>query len=301
MNNFKYEPTNKTKKEIWKYLNSADLIKVEDVSDKTKIKNLELAANQGRLEKKTIFNIYRQVPFNLNNLINAKSIYQTLDQIEARALIYQKYLLAEDEKAQVEYLFILEELFKKDNIQNIYREFLSDALKKIDIKNVPENYQEIVQKRILSNEEIKLGRVKYNDKILHQSKVLKFYIENESQKKVQKDIDKIFKKIGKNKKYFYSAKDLALVDTLIKDGFNLPTNINHKELSKKYDIPKNLLDLVKNNQNAFLALKIVEIIGEDEPNQLDPETIYFITSLLNEMNLIKIRNKVLISALPQRV
>ena len=54
MNNFKYEPTNKTKKEIWKYLNSADLIKVEDVSDKTKIKNLELAAKQGRLEKKSI-------------------------------------------------------------------------------------------------------------------------------------------------------------------------------------------------------------------------------------------------------
>ena len=42
-------------------------------------------------------------------------------------------------------------------------------------------------------------------------------------------------------------------------------------------------------------------MGEDEPHQLDPETIYFITSLLNETNLIKIRNKVLISALPQRV
>ena len=55
------------------------------------------------------------------------------------------------------------------------------------------------------------------------------------------------------------------------------------------------------NSNAFLALKIVEIIGEDEPYQLDPETIYFITSLLNQMDLITIRNKVLISALPQRV
>ena len=42
-------------------------------------------------------------------------------------------------------------------------------------------------------------------------------------------------------------------------------------------------------------------MGEDEPYQLDPETIFFITSLLNEMNLIKIRNKVLISALPERV
>ena len=38
-------------------------------------------------------------------------------------------------------------------------------------------------------------------------------------KKIQKDIDKIFKKISKNKKYFYSAKDLALIDSLVKDGF----------------------------------------------------------------------------------
>ena len=66
-------------------------------------------------------------------------------------------------------------------------------------------------------------------------------------------------------------------------------------------MPDNLVKLIKNNQNAFVALKIVEIIGEDEPYQLDPETIYFITNLLNEMSLTKIRNKVLISALPQRV
>ena len=46
-----------------------------------------------------------------------------------------------------------------------------------------------------------------------------------------------------------------------------------------------------NDQKAFLALKIVEIIGEAEPYQLDPETIFFITSLLNDMSLYKISNK----------
>ena len=66
-------------------------------------------------------------------------------------------------------------------------------------------------------------------------------------------------------------------------------------------MPKNLLKLIENDQNAFLALKIVEIIGEDEPYQLDPETIYFITSLLNKTDLISIRNKLLISSLPQRI
>ena len=146
-----------------------------------------------------------------------------------------------------------------------------------------------------------LGKVKYNDKILHQSKIIRFYIENEDQKKIQKAIDRIFKKIGKNKKYFYSAKDLALVEALLKDGFKIPDNFKREELTSKYEIPKNLFQLIEKKQNAFLALKIVEIIGEDEPHQLDPETIYFITNLLNEMDLIKIRNKVLISALPQRV
>ena len=47
--------------------------------------------------------------------------------------------------------------------------------------------------------------------------------------------------------------------------------------------------------------RLFEIIGEDEPNQLDPETIYFITNLLNKMDLKKIRNIVFNSALPLRV
>ena len=145
-----------------------------------------------------------------------------------------------------------------------------------------------------------LGKIKYNDKILHQSKIIKYYVENENEKKVQKDINKIFKRISKNRKYFYSAKDLALADSLINDGFLLPSNFDYEGLSKKFDIPVNLLKLIEDNQNAFLALKIVEIIGEDEPNQLDPETIYFITNLLNKMNLKKIRNLVFNSALPLR-
>ena len=91
------------------------------------------------------------------------------------------------------------------------------------------------------------------------------------------------------------------MDALINDGFKLPSNLNYEDLAKKFEIPKNLLDLIENNQNAFLALKIVEIIGEDEPYQLDPETIYFITSLLNKMNLNQIRNIVFNSALPLRV
>tara|TARA_B100000212_G_C27364953_1_gene529888 strand:- start:168 stop:1910 length:1743 start_codon:yes stop_codon:yes gene_type:complete len=298
---FKYEPTTKTKKEIWKYLNAANLIKIENFNDKSKLKELEQAVNKGQVDEDIIFNIYQNIPFNLNTLINAQNLYQTLNETDARALIYQKYLLSESVESKVNYLFMLEEMFKKENISNVYSNLLSRELRRIGVDNMPKEYQEIASNRIEAREELQLGKIKYNDKILHQSKIIKFYVDNEDDKKIQKEINKVFKKISKNKKYFYSAKDLALVNALIKDGFDIPSNFNYKEKSVKYDVPTNLLQLVEKKQNAFLALKIIEIMGEDEPYQLDPETIFFITSLLNEMNLIKIRNKVLISALPQRV
>tara|TARA_B100001093_G_scaffold204235_1_gene196328 strand:+ start:188 stop:1921 length:1734 start_codon:yes stop_codon:yes gene_type:complete len=300
INDFKYEPNNKTNPEIWKYLNSANLIKLEDASDKDKIKELEIAAKNNQLDKKKIFEIYRQIPFNLSILINAKNNYQTLNDSDARALIYQKYLLSESNSTKIEYLFLLEELFKKSDLSNIYSKFLSDEIEEIGIKNLPNEYQEIANSKIITNEDVLLGKIKYNDKILHQSKILKYFAEGEEKKKVQKDIDKIFKKVTKNKKYFISAKDLALADALLKDGFSLPSYFKHEELIKKFEVPKNLIKLIENNQKAFLALKIVEIIGEDEPYQLDPETIYFVTNLLNKMDLVTIRNKVLNSALPLR-
>ncbi len=298
--NFNFKPNKNTKEEIWKYLNASNLIKLEDVSDKERLKELELAASEGQVDEGTIFKIYRQIPFNLNELVNAKNIYQTLTSSDARPLIYQKYLLSEDNDLKLEYLFLLEELFDKDNLENIYTKFLSEKIKEIGIDNISEKYQESAQSRIISVDQLLSGKIKYNDKILHQSKIIKYYVENENKKKVQKDINKIFKKISKNRKYFYSAKDLALADSLINDGFILPSNFDYIGLSKKFDIPVNLLKLIEDNQNAFLALKIVEIIGEDEPNQLDPETIYFITSLLNKMNLKQIRNLVFHSALPLR-
>ena len=48
-------------------------------------------------------------------------------------------------------------------------------------------------------------------------------------------------------------------------------------------------------------LKIVEIIGEDKIRDLDPETVYFLNRILNDLDLKKIRNDILSEALPTRV
>ena len=93
---------------------------------------------------------------------------------------------------------------------------------------------------------------------------------------------------------------MALIESLKTDGFSIPEEIKTNEIAKQYSVPKNLLDLAENDETGLLALKFVEIIGEDEISILDPETIYFITNILNKAKLIKFRNKVLVSALPLR-
>ena len=297
---FKFEPKKSTKKIIWEYLNAANLIKLDDNRDKEKLKSLEIAANENQFDKNKIFDIYSNIAFDLNSLIKAEDIYQTFDNIDARALIYQKYLLSDNEENKIKLLFTLKELFQKDNLSNIYVKMLSEELKKINLEEVSDSYNEIVQKNIITEKEFNLGKIKYDDKILHRSRLVRYFQNEVDKKKAQKDFLKIYKKIKKNRKYFFSAKDLALVESLAKDGFEIPKELNYQEISRQYNIPDNLLKLEKTNQSAFLTLKLVEIIGEDEAYNLDPETIYFITHLLNQNNLRKIRNEILISALPQR-
>jgi hypothetical protein len=81
----------------------------------------------------------------------------------------------------------------------------------------------------------------------------------------------------------------------------LPSGLNYSTLASELTIPKNLQDLVRQNQLGLVMLKIVEIIGEDEIKNLDPETLYFLNRILNDLNLKKIRNKILSKSLPLRI
>ena len=85
------------------------------------------------------------------------------------------------------------------------------------------------------------------------------------------------------------------------DGISLPEDLDYAALSSQLTVPDNLNDLVTQNQVGLVMLKIVEIIGEDNIRDLDPETIYFLNRILNELNLKKIRNNILSEALPMRV
>ena len=94
---------------------------------------------------------------------------------------------------------------------------------------------------------------------------------------------------------------MLLFKSLENDGFSLPKEINYKKLSKENLPPVELLNLVKNKEIGLALLRIVELVGTDELADLDSQTIYFISYLFEKAGLTKLRNKILITTLPDRV
>jgi hypothetical protein len=104
-----------------------------------------------------------------------------------------------------------------------------------------------------------------------------------------------------SKKYKISLNDVILLESLKYDGFSIPKEINYEEISQNNLPPAELLNLVKNKEIGLVLLRIVELVGEDELVDLDPQTIYFINYLVGEAGLTKLRNKILITVLPDRI
>ena len=57
----------------------------------------------------------------------------------------------------------------------------------------------------------------------------------------------------------------------------------------------------KGKETGLVLLRIAEVIGQDNLERIDEDTIYFIISALNQLNIDWIRNKILLKVLPLKV
>ena len=59
--------------------------------------------------------------------------------------------------------------------------------------------------------------------------------------------------------------------------------------------------MINNNEKGAALLRIAEVIGQDQLEKIDEDTIYFIISTLNQLDIDLIRNKILLKVLPLKV
>ena len=301
--NFLFEPKETTKKIIWRYLSSANLLnsfKEIEISDLDKISLVEKAVNNKNYPEKDLLNLYKRFQFNINQLLNAENLYKSLTRIEGRALIYQKILLESQITERLKLLKILKESFKKDDLDDSFDEELKKFLKEIDPLEISDDLIGFYYANI-SVEKNEKKKIKFNNDILHQSKIINYFNGDYSKSKIEKDINNYLKKIKRNKKYILSKKDQILIDSLRADGIKIDKRYDDLYTTDPNEIPTDIQVMINNNEKGAAMLRIVEVIGQDELERMDEDTISFIINTLNQLNIDIIRNKILLKVLPLKV
>ena len=301
--NFSFEPKENTKKIIWRYLSSANLLdtfKEIEITDLDKISLVEKAVNNKNYPEKDLLNLYKRFQFNINQLLNAENFYKSLTNIEGRALIYQKILLESQINERLKLLKILKESFKKDNLNNSFDIELKIFLKEMDPLDIPDDMISFYYANMLIEKNEK-KKIKFNNDILHQSKIINYFKGDYSKSKIEKDINNFLKKIKRNKKYFLSKKDQILLNSLRSDGIKIDKKYNDLYQTDTNEIPTDIQVMINNNEKGAAMLRIIEVIGQDELERMDEDTISFVINTLNQLNIDIIRNKILLKVLPLKV
>ena len=300
---FLFEPKETTSKIIWKYLSSSDLLSTHekiDILDLEKISTLEKATHNKNYPEKDLFEIYKRFQFDINQLLNVEKSYKSLSNIEARALIYQKILLESELIERLKLLKLLKNSFERDNKSLAFDDELRKFLDKIEPTNVPDNLTSFYYTNIKIKKKSE-SEIKFNKDVLHQSKLLNYFNGDYSKSKIEKDVNNYLKKIKKDKKYFFSKKDQIFLESLKYDGIEISDKYNDLYEMNNSEIPTDIQVMINNDEKGAALLRIVEVIGQDDLEKMDEDTIYFIISTLNQLNIGLIRNKILLKVLPLKV
>ena len=300
---FVFEPTKETPKLIWKYLSASNLLyNIQDIeiTDIDKISTIEKATHDKNYSEEELFEFYKRFQFSINQLLNTEEVYKSLSSIEGRALVYQRLLLTEEPKLKLELIKTLKDIFEADDIGNAFDEELKKFLNQIDEEEVPSNFTTFYN-NYSKTDKIIDKKIKYNNKILHQSKLVNYFNGDYAKSKIEEDLNKFLKKIKKDKKYFLSKKDIIFIEALKSDGIKISKKYDNLYEINKSEMPADIQSMIDNKEVGAALLRIIEVIGPEKIENIDDDTVYFIINTLNQLNVDLIRNKLLLKVLPLKV
>ncbi len=299
---YKYLPNDKTPKIYWRYLSSNNLLESTnniDIEDENQISLLEKATHRGNYEEIDLLNLYKRFQFSVDQLLNIEGEILRISKIQSRALLYQGILLNNDPNTVTNLSKLLKESFEKDSIPNAFNRELKKILENFKLEELSSDLTEFYSKSL--EQESLENEIKFNNKILHQSKLVKYFgRESISKKKIEKDLNNYLKKIKKSKKNYLMTKDIVLIEAMVSDGIEIKEEYKSLYNSKENTIPTDIQVLINDQEIGMAMLRLIEIIGQDKIKDLGSETLYFLINALNQMNIDPIRNEILYGVLPLR-
>tara|TARA_Y100001935_G_scaffold238468_1_gene225122 strand:- start:163 stop:1902 length:1740 start_codon:yes stop_codon:yes gene_type:complete len=301
-NAFNYEPKINSPRYIWSYLSSSNILKninSFDIENPEDLRLLERATHENVFDERELLDTYKKFQFNLTQLLNAKDSYKLLPDYEGRALLYQRLLLSVDVEKRLDMTSELYESFKKSKLENAFDNEIKLILKKIKKDDIPSNYTTFYENNI-ENKLKKEKKIKFNNKKIHQSKLLNYFLNKTSLPKAEKETNDLLKKIKRDKKYVFSKKDMMLIESLKSDGIKIDKKYSNL-YEYNFQFSSDIKQMLSNGELGLLLIKIVDIIGENNLEDLDINTVNLLVSTMNELKNVDLRNEILIEVLPLKV
>ena len=194
---------------------------------------------------------------------------------------------------------MLKGLFETDDLGNAFYSELSNILTSVEEVEISSDLKSFYEVNLISEQQ-SLKKIKFNNKIIHQSKLLNYFVEEKDISKIEKETNDLLKNILKDKKYIITTNDEILLESLKYDGVKILKKYSDR-YSSTVNIPPDIQAKINNRDLGLILLRIVEIIGEDRLENLGSETLNFILIALNQLDLDEIRNKIILKTLPIRV
>ncbi len=301
-NDFNYEPKMDSPRYIWSYLSSSNILKNSnsfDIENPEDLRLLERATHENVFDERELLDTYKKFQFNITQLLNAKDAYKLLPDYEGRALLYQRLLLSVDVEQRLSMASELHKSFQKKKLDNAFDNEIKVILKKIKKDDVPSNFTTFYENHT-DNKLKKERKIKFNNKKIHQSKLLNYFLNKTSLPKAEKETNDILKKIKRNKKYVFSTKDIILIESLKSDGVKIDKKYSNL-YEYNYQFSSDIKQLLSNGELGLLLIKIVDIVGESNLEDLDINTVNLLVSTMNELKNVDLRNEILIEVLPLKV
>ena len=110
----------------------------------------------------------------------------------------------------------------------------------------------------------------------------------------------MLKKIAKDKKYSFTYKDVLILESLKSDGVKVLEKYNNL-YEYKTNISPEINSLIVNGESGMVLLKLVQIIGKNEIENLDEKSLSYVVEIMNELKVINLRNEVLLKVLPLKI
>ena len=94
---------------------------------------------------------------------------------------------------------------------------------------------------------------------------------------------------------------MIFLESLKSDGIKIDKKYDDLYEVDNSEIPTDIQVMINNDELGVALLRLVEVIGQDELERIDEDTLYFIISTLNQLKIDFLRNKILLKVLPLKV